>query len=122
VHKINFGIGLDSVSGIEEPLRTAKLALTERDALHALTIGGSEAAGLDTSQDIVQWSDWESSVAQEVSIAGKVIFKDGAHLRNDELVEARARVSREMAEDSQERSNRHASLDKVMKDYLEAVR
>lgn len=121
-HKINFGIGLDSVSGIEEPLRTAKLALTERDALHALTIGGSEAAGLDTSQDTVKWSDWESSVAQEVSIAGKVIFKEGAHLRNDELVEARARVSREMAEDSQGRSNRHASLDKVMKDYLEAVR
>jgi len=121
-HEINFGIGLDSISRIEEPLRTAKLAFTERDALHALTIGGSEAAGLDTSPDTVKWSDWESSVAQEVSIAGEVIFKDGAHLRNEELIEARTRVSKKMAADSEGRDNRHASLDKIMNKYLEAVR
>jgi hypothetical protein len=121
-HEINVGIGLDSISGIEEPLRTAKLAFTERDALHALTIGGSEAAGLDTSPDTVKWSDWESSVAQEVSIAGEVIFKDGAHLRNEELIEARTRVSKKMAADSEGRDNRHASLDKIMNKYLEAVR
>jgi cytosine/adenosine deaminase-related metal-dependent hydrolase len=111
-----------AISGIEEPLRTAKLAFTERDALHALTIGGSEAAGLDTSPDTVKWSDWESSVAQEVSIAGEVIFKDGAHLRNEELIEARTRVSKKMAADSEGRDNRHASLDKIMNKYLEAVR
>jgi cytosine/adenosine deaminase-related metal-dependent hydrolase len=121
-HKINFGIGLDSVSGIEVPLRTAKLALIERDALHALTIGGSEAAGVDTSTDSVRWRDWESSVAEEVSIAGKVIFKDGVHLRNDELIEARNRVSKKMAADSQGRDTRQASLDKIMKEYLEAIR
>lgn len=121
-HEINFGIGLDSISGIEEPLRTAKLAFTERDALHALTIGGSKAAGLDTSLDIVKWSDWESSVAQEVSIAGEVIFKDGTHLRNEELIEARTRVSKKMAADSEGRDNRHAALDKIMNKYLEAVR
>lgn len=120
-HGINFGIGLDSISGIEEPLRTAKLGLNEESSLHALTVGGSLSAGLDTSQDIVRWRDWESSVAQEVVIAGKVMFQDGSHIRNDELIEARARVARRIADDREERNRRHGYLDEIMSNYINAI-
>lgn len=121
-HQINFGIGLDSISEIEAPLRTAMLSLSKDAALRALTIGGSLSAGLDTSQDSVKWSNWESSVAEEVSIAGHVIFQDGAHFRSVELREARTRISRKMAEDLEERTSRHESLNKVMSNYLLAIR
>ena len=120
--EINFGVGLDSISEIEEPLKTAKLALTEESALHALTVGGSLSVGLDTSQDYVKWKDWESSAAQEVVISGNIIFKDGFHIRHDELIEVRARVHRTLIEDSEKRNSRHVSLDKIMNDYLESVR
>ena len=70
----------------------------------------------------MKWSDWESSVAQEVSIAGEVIFKDGAHLQNEELIEARTRVSAQMSDDLEERNRRHASLDVIMSNYLAALR
>lgn len=119
---INFGIGLDSISGIEEPLTTAKLALSEEASVHALTIGGSLSAGLDTSQDAVTWSDWETSVAQEVLIAGQKVLSGGIHRLNDELIEARTRVSVQMSNDLEERNRRHASLDEIMSNYLAAIR
>ena len=120
--EINVGVGLDSISGIEEPLKTAKLALAEESALHALTIGGSLSIGLDTSQDYVKWKDWESSTAQEVSISGKTVFKDGLHIRHDELVAAQGRVRRTILQDTEKRNSRHLSLDKIMNIYLESVR
>ena len=120
--EINFGVGLDSISEIEEPLKTAKLTLTEESALHALTVGGSLSVGLDTSQDYVKWKDWESSTAQQVSISGKIVFEDGFHIRHDEFIEVRARVHRTLIDDTEKRNSRHLSLDKIMNIYLESVR
>ena len=70
----------------------------------------------------MKWKDWESSTAQEVSISGKTVFKDGLHIRHDELVAAQGRVRRTILQDTEKRNSRHLSLDKIMNIYLESVR
>ena len=118
---ISFGVGLDSLSGRESPLATAKLSLSESDGIVALTTGGMEAAGIDTSHDSVTWQDWQESRAREVLVDGQQLVQEGRHAKQAELDEAIERISAKMASDKAARELRQGILTQIMERYLQSI-
>jgi len=120
--KIDFGIGLDSVAGRESAAEVAARALSDSEALIALTSGGSLAAGVDSSKDLVTWGDWENGIADSVSIDGNVIAQGSDSSLAIEVEAARARITSALATDRGQRAARHRELDQLMPEYLEVIK
>jgi cytosine/adenosine deaminase-related metal-dependent hydrolase len=118
---VEWGVGLDSAESGATPMSVATLALSREDSLHALTVGGHSATGVDTTPDVVVWDDDTLSRPVTVQINGSRLVEDGTLLDRDEVEEARGRIIRTMAEDRNNREERLADIEKIMPRYLEAI-
>lgn len=120
--KIEFGIGLDSVAGRESAAAVAALALSAEDALAALTSNGSSAAGVDTKNDLVTWSDWENGIPDSITMNGRELTLSADSSLAVAVEAARARITSALAADHGGRAARHLELDQLMPEYLEVIK
>ena len=111
-------IGLDSATERPHPVHVACEVLPPQEALVALTTGGTEATGLPTLEDEVEWSDLANGVVSRVRIGGQLVVEAGRLLLQDEYEDARSRIAAQMQRDERDRMQRQDALGSIMSDYL----
>jgi len=119
--KIPFGVGLDSIGGIETPIGVARLALDESDALNALTKGGIQSTGLAADEDKVMWRNWDLGIVDDLFIGDQLVVSSGKLVKDEEVAEARQRISRTLESDSEMRKARQRELDLLIEAYLNSI-
>jgi 5-methylthioadenosine/S-adenosylhomocysteine deaminase len=118
---MSFGVGLDSADRDATPIAVATRALSAQDAVHALTVGGHSASGIDTSSDQVLWSDDTHNSPLTVTINDLDVVRDGKLTNSDDVEHARHGIAEKMLADEPSRNERQRVLDNHMPHYLKTI-
>jgi cytosine/adenosine deaminase-related metal-dependent hydrolase len=114
---ITVAVGLDSADRTAAPMTVATRSLTPPGAYRALTVGGHQATGVDTSGDRVVWSDATTLTPTDVSIDGVALVEGGTLANRAEVEQARERIAETLAIDAINREARHRELSSLMPRY-----
>jgi ketosteroid isomerase-like protein len=101
-------------------MAVAKKALSPRDAYLALTRGGRQATGIDSTADRVVWSRPATGTPTPttVEIGGHLLVADGELTTRADVEEARRRIAETLERDAVGRRARHEQLSALMPHYL----
>jgi hypothetical protein len=119
--EINFAIGLDSILSKDSLFEVARIALSESQALSALTTGGQLATGMNSQNDVVLWSSLDDGIASDVSIDGETVVSNKEIFNHIEFKDAQARIRNVMMENATFRESRHRELNLIMEQYLREI-
>ena len=119
--EINFAIGLDSILSKDSLFEVARIALSESQALSALTTGGQLATGMNSQNDVVLWSSLDDGIASDVSIDGETVVSNKEIFNYIEFKDAQARIRNVMMENATFRESRHRELNLIMEQYLREI-
>ncbi len=118
---ITTAIGMDSATGRPRPVQVAQEVLPTDEALTALTTGGSEATGLATNEDQVEWTDLDAGEVSRVRIGERLVVEQGRLVLDEECEDARERITERMRQDERQRVQRQDALGSIMAEYLQYV-
>ena len=116
--RIKFGIGLDSIGGVETSIGVARLLLDESHAVSALTRGGESSTGLPVHKDKVMWKSWDRGIVDSVEIDGKKLVDKGLLINHEEYEMSRKFVTKTLQDGSEARRRKMKDIDDVLPNYI----